>query len=148
MIRPLALADLDDVLRLDAATNPHPWNCSQWEDSLAQHQCLGLEANGRLEGFAVAMPLPDEAELLLIAIHPDLQGKGLGQRLLAALNTALKLDGKARLLLEVRASNLQAQRFYVASGFVEIGRRKNYYPCENGREDALLYALNLDGYRR
>lgn len=140
IVRPLLPADLDALLALDGATNPHPWTAAQWQDSLAQHLCLGLEYHGILAGLAVAMLLPDEAELLLIAVDPARQGHGLGRELLAALRTELAAQQRVNLFLEVRASNLRAQQFYAAAGLREIGRRKNYYPTTNGREDALLLA--------
>ena len=40
--------------------------------------------------------------------------------------------------LEVRASNQAAIRLYEQQGFNEMGRRRNYYPAVNGREDAIL----------
>jgi len=43
----------------------------------------------------------------------------------------------------VRASNLGAQAFYRAAGFVEDGRRKDYYRGAAGREDALLMSREL-----
>ncbi len=138
-VRPLVPADLASLLALDAATHPHPWTAAQWNDSLADHLCLGLDISGKLTGFAVALPLPDEAELLLIAVEP--QGHGHGRQLLQALNDELRLRSLNRLLLEVRESNARARRFYAAAGFAEIGRRKNYYPATNGREDALIYSL-------
>lgn len=137
--RLLTPADLDALLALDAASNPHPWTAAQWQDSLRDHLCLGLFAEQTLCGFAIALPLPDEAELLLIAIEPALQGQGLGQQLLAVLQSALAAQNLHSLVLEVRASNLVAQRFYHAAGFIQAGQRKNYYPCVNGREDALIY---------
>lgn len=143
IVRPLVSADLDALLALDAATNPHPWTAAQWQDSLAQHLCLGLEDNGTLTGLAVAMPLPDEAELLLIAVDPARQGYGLGRKLLAALRTELAASNRKKLFLEVRASNRRALDFYTAAGLTEIGRRKNYYPTADGREDALLLAGDL-----
>ncbi|MBS1154932.1 MAG: hypothetical protein H6R07_856 [Proteobacteria bacterium] len=143
IVRPLVSADLDALLTLDAATNPHPWTAAQWQDSLAQHLSLGLEDNGTLTGLAVAMPLPDEAELLLIAVDPARQGHGLGRELLAALQTELAASNRKKLFLEVRASNQRALGFYTAAGLTEIGRRKNYYPTADGREDALLLAGEL-----
>ena len=140
IVRPLLPADLYALLALDAATNPHPWTAAQWQDSLAQHLCLGLEDHGALSGLAVAMLLPDEAELLLIAVDPAQQGHGLGRELLAALRTELAAGKRQKLFLEVRASNLRAQQFYATAGLSEIGRRKNYYPAIDGREDALLLA--------
>lgn len=140
MIRPLDSSDLEALLALDAATNPHPWTAAQWQDSLAQHLCLGLELAGRLAAFAVAMPLPDEAELLLIAVDPAQQRHGSGRTLLAGLRAELAARQCEKLFLEVRESNTRARHFYAAAGLSEIGRRKNYYPAAQGREDALLLA--------
>src|SRR5450830_1875528 len=48
------------------------------------------------------------------------------------------------LLLEVRVSNLRALHVYKRYGFVEIGRRKNYYPVDqHTREDAIVMSLPL-----
>lgn len=141
MVRPLHPADLEALLALDAATHSPPWSASQWQDSLANHLCLGLEADGKLIGFAIAMLLPpDEAELLLIAVEPSLQAQGLGKKLFADLLAALAKHQCRQLFLEVRESNVRARHFYAATGMAEIGRRKNYYPASDGREDALLLA--------
>jgi len=43
----------------------------------------------------------------------------------------------------VRLSNNAAIALYRAQGFNEVGMRKNYYPGENGREDALILAKDL-----
>ena len=45
--------------------------------------------------------------------------------------------------MEVRPSNLGAIALYDAEGFNEIGRRPRYYPARDGREDALVMALEL-----
>jgi [ribosomal protein S18]-alanine N-acetyltransferase len=47
------------------------------------------------------------------------------------------------MFLEVRPSNSGAIALYQKLGFNEIGTRKGYYPAENGREDAIMYALEL-----
>ena len=87
--RRLTANDLPALLALDAASNAHPWTAAQWQDSLRDHLCVGLFDADTLQGYAIALLLPDEAELLLIAVQPKLQGQGLGQRLLAALRAAL-----------------------------------------------------------
>lgn len=143
-LRKLALEDLANLMLLDACTNLHPWSQAQWQDSLQQHHCLGLFSEGDLTAFAVVMPLPDEAELLLIAVRPQLQGQGLGQRLLSAIFEQMPAQKWERILLELRSSNKQALRFYEAAGFVQIGLRKLYYPCANGREDAIVMARSLE----
>ncbi len=139
-LRPLCPADLEALLALDAATNPHPWTAAQWQDSLTQHLCLGLETDGRLSAFAIAMLLPDEAELLLIAVDPAQQSQGQGRALLAALRSELAARQCQTLFLEVRESNARARHVYAAAGMSEVGCRKRYYPTAQGREDALLLA--------
>jgi ribosomal-protein-alanine N-acetyltransferase len=47
------------------------------------------------------------------------------------------------MLLEVRPGNLAGQEFYRRHGFVEIGRRRDYYPAPEGREDAIVMAREL-----
>ena len=147
-VRALTLADQAELEKLDAATNSHPWHPTQWADSLGKHLCLGLEDEGQVVASCVAMNTVDEAELLQIAVEPARFGQGLGQQLLAALNEALYQRGAERLFLEVRASNARAKRFYIAAGFEHVGRRKGYYPTPDGREDALLYQLDIAGALR
>ena len=85
----------------------------------------------------------DECEILDIAVDPAARRNGLGARLLAAALAAAATRGARRCFLEVRASNAGAQAFYRAAGFVEDGRRKDYYRSGQGREDALLMSRGL-----
>jgi ribosomal-protein-alanine N-acetyltransferase len=92
-------------------------------------------------GFTVASLLPPEAELELIAVEPAAQRRGLAQRLFAALAVELRAARMEEVILEVRASNLSALLLYQKLGFVETGRRKDYYQIPV--EDALLMRLEL-----
>jgi ribosomal-protein-alanine N-acetyltransferase len=47
-----------------------------------------------------------------------------------------------RMTLEVRTSNLKAQRLYERLGFVLAGKRKGYY--SDNLEDALIMWVELD----
>jgi len=47
------------------------------------------------------------------------------------------------MLLEVRPGNASGQALYRRHGFVEIGRRSDYYPAHEGREDAIVMARDL-----
>jgi ribosomal-protein-alanine N-acetyltransferase len=65
----------------------------------------------------------------------------MGGQLLTALIDELRTEQVNELILEVRASNLAALRFYGAFGFKETGRRPRYYA--DPEEDAVLMGLNL-----
>ncbi|MBB5193501.1 ribosomal-protein-alanine N-acetyltransferase [Silvimonas terrae] len=145
-IRALHHRDLDAILALDSQTNPHPWALGHWHDSLENHTCLVLEDDGEIIAFAIASLVLDEAELLLIAVAPWLQGQGLGRKILQALIDQLRQRGAAQMFLEVREGNTAARALYEKLGGSVSGRRKGYYPLPGGaREDAVLYAFAFTG---
>ncbi len=76
------------------------------------------------------------AHIPTIATHPEYQGKGLGGFLLLHLLLLGESLGCTEATLEVRASNLPAQKLYRRYGFEVVGIRYRYYN-DNG-EDALI----------
>ena len=65
------------------------------------------------------------------------------RRLLRALIQLARTRGAQRIFLEVRPSNRRAIALYDMEGFNEIGRRPRYYPARDGREDAIVMAMEL-----
>ncbi|WP_374189064.1 ribosomal protein S18-alanine N-acetyltransferase [Scytonema millei] len=78
----------------------------------------------------------DEAHITLLAVHPDYQGRGLGQALLWGLMQVARDRALSRATLEVRESNQPAISLYSKFGFQLAGRRRRYYKDTN--EDALI----------
>ena len=78
----------------------------------------------------------DEAHITLLAVHPNYQGRGLGQAMLWGLMQAARDRALSRATLEVRASNQPAISLYSKFGFQLAGRRRRYYKDTN--EDALI----------
>lgn len=104
---------------------------------------LMAELDGRPAGFALTRAIVDEAELLLIAVHPDAQRQGVGRKLIAGVAQAAKRRGATRLFLEVRSNN-PALSLYTANGFSKVGERPNYYRGVNSDLfDAHTYSLPL-----
>lgn len=96
--------------------------------------------------FAEFQYVLDECQLHSIAVLPDFQRRGVGRRLLDALLDEAKGLGLRSCSLEVREGNQPARRLYEARGFIEVGRRRDYYPPLTGqgpREAAVLYSLDL-----
>lgn len=142
--RPMCLEDVEAVLSIEYEIYPFPWSYGNFRDSLsAGYNCWVFEFGEFLIGYAVLMVAAGEAHLLNLGIASGWQGKGLGRRFLRHM-IRLARDHRAEvMLLEVRSSNIAARRLYATDGFREIAVRKNYYPSEDGREDAILMELPL-----
>nr|WP_324260145.1 ribosomal protein S18-alanine N-acetyltransferase [Cellvibrio fontiphilus] len=142
-LRELSDDDVATVMSLERSAHSHPWRQSSFEDCLKGRQkCWLAESNNVLVGYVVFAHGGGDAELLNLAVAPAFQRKGIAQCLLEFALTSIV--GKADMLfLEVRVSNQKAIDLYAKMGFFELGNRKNYYPTLNGREDALLMALQL-----
>ncbi|MBB3763240.1 ribosomal protein S18-alanine N-acetyltransferase [Sphingomicrobium lutaoense] len=141
--------DLDDVMAvMDRAFDPH--HGEAWSRS----QCAGIlpmsgvslvlaKTGGRTLGFSLHRTISDEAELLLLAVDPEAQGKGVGKMLLDQFEDSSGEQGASRLHLEVRDGN-RATAFYEAAGFKLAGRRRRYYRGNEGeRIDALTYVKTI-----
>lgn len=142
----MRVEDLDEVMPIENAIYAHPWTRGNFLDSLRtgdQTLTIRNEA-GRLLAYVVVMEALDEAHLLNISVAQELHGAGLGYLLLALVVQMARQHLMKIMLLEVRVSNAPALRLYQQYGFVEIGRRKNYYPVDlTTREDAIVMQLSL-----
>lgn len=137
-------ADLDAVVAAEARIHPFPWTRGNFADSLAAGYGAWLATeDGRMTGYAVMMLVLDEVHLLNISVLPELQRRGRGSALLTHLFALARVQAAKRMLLEVRPGNVSGIALYRRHGFVEIGRRRGYYPAPDGREDAIVMAREL-----
>ncbi len=138
MIRLMQHADVQTVANIEKLVQSHPWTVKQFEESIDSYHSTVIEQQGQVVGFCILQPVLDEANLLLMAVHPSQQGKGLGYQLLEASIAQLK-NNPLQIFLEVRESNQAAIALYEKSGFHQIALRKNYYPKpDGGREHAII----------
>lgn len=138
--------DLDEVMLIENAIYAHPWTRGNFVDSLRTGDQMLTVRNeaGSLLAYVVMMEAVDEAHLLNISVAQELQGAGLGYLLLELVVQMARQHFMQIMLLEVRVSNVPALRLYQRYGFVEVGRRKNYYPVDpTTREDAIVMQLSL-----
>ncbi|WMJ67763.1 ribosomal protein S18-alanine N-acetyltransferase [Stenotrophomonas sp. 24(2023)] len=143
-LRPLCERDLNTVMAIEVRGYPFPWTRGIFVDCLrAGYPGLAMERDGLLVGYGVISLAADEAHVLNVCIDPLVQSRGLGRQLLRALVALARARGAQRVFLEVRPSNTPAVALYHSEGFNEIGRRPRYYPAAEGREDALVMAIEL-----
>ena len=138
--------DVQKLAEIEREAARKPWSLNQFlAGSLRdnEHSLVCEQGEGAIVGFCIYQRVLDEATLLNIAVRPARQGTGLGDLILAQLLKLLVDSGVERCLLEVRCSNEAACALYRKAGFVDDGVRKDYYPTDNGREDALLMSCQL-----
>lgn len=142
--RAMTADDLDAVAAVERRTYPFPWTRGNFADSLAAgHGALLALEHGQMAGYAVMMQVLDEVHLLNITVLPELQRNGRGSAMLNELFDRARAQAVTRMLLEVRPGNLAGRALYRRHGFLEIGRRRGYYPAHEGREDAIVMAREL-----
>lgn len=151
MIRAALRSDLEAIMRVEGAAHSHPWAASIMQRYLEKPDvCWVWLEQETVLAHAVVSVVAGEAELLTIAVHPDAQGRGLGQQMLNKVITCAQDQNAEQIFLEVRESNSAAISLYENAGFCQVGQRNNYYPIIDkqgktcGREAALLYCLPLD----
>ncbi|MEM1263287.1 MAG: ribosomal protein S18-alanine N-acetyltransferase [Pseudomonadota bacterium] len=143
-IRELEHRDLADVAAIERCSYEFPWSQGVFRDCLlAGYQCLAVDYDERLAGYGILSIAAGEAHVLNLCVSQTLRGFGFGAALLDAMINRARVSEAERILLEVRPSNAHAIRLYERRGFARIGSRRNYYQAAEGREDALVYALQL-----
>jgi ribosomal-protein-alanine N-acetyltransferase len=146
----MTAADLDWVVATEQASYPYPWTRGIFADCLSGNYLCWIaqscvhSAAPDPRGYLVASVAVGECHLLNICVAPQSRGVGVADYLIHELIAEAAHLGAGQMFLEVRPSNLAAQKLYQRFGFVEVGRRKNYYPAQHGREDALIWMRNLE----
>jgi ribosomal-protein-alanine N-acetyltransferase len=142
-IRKMTEDDLEQVVAIDQVSFSLPWPARSFKfevmDNEASRNWVAV-LDGRIVAMMVGWFLVDELHVATFATHPDFRGRGIGRRLLTHALLAAKAEGATRSILEVRASNEIALKMYRSFGYVEDGRRKEYYKDNN--EDAILMTLD------
>ena len=126
------------VAELEKICFSDPWSEKSIASELSNPLSLWLVAmdGDKLAGYVGSQSVMGEADMMNIAVDPGCRRQGIGERLVEELVARLKANGVSCLLLEVRASNDPAKKLYEKLGFVQAGKRPNYY--RNPREDALI----------
>ncbi len=147
--------DLEEVWEIERPSFSLPWTIPQFISELtndlshiytAKVESAGTspelaEGEVNVVGYAVFWSIAGEAHFLKVTVHPQYRCQGIGGRLLNFSLERCKDAGMKVALLEVRASNATAQRFYGRFGFRKVGVRKGYYP--DNKENAILMTLKI-----
>jgi len=144
VIRPMTMGDIDAITEMEKLVFTLPWSYDSFRRELEENvaaRYLVLEDQGQVVAYGGIWLVIDEAHVTNIAVHPQVQGRGYGERLMRALMRLASDTCMGLITLEVRRSNTAAQALYHKVGFQDVGYRKRYY--QDNQEDALIMYATL-----
>jgi [ribosomal protein S18]-alanine N-acetyltransferase len=149
-VGPVDERELAEALDIDRASGLHLWSESDLRKCVDDPKWLLLgarpEAAPQLAGFALALLLPPEAELLKIAVLKQFRRQGVAKALMEGVLARARAAGCLSCTLETRSGNRAALELYAGFGFQKILARRNYY--RNPDDHAWVMRLELDAAER
>lgn len=120
--------DMPQVLPIERACYDFPWS----EDLILNclkvgYHALVLRQADCIRAYAFASSAAGESHILNVCVDPAHRGQGYARTLLQQCIATVMVHGAKIIFLEVRETNSAAIGLYESLGFVEIGRRDNYY---------------------
>ena len=144
-LRPMTESDLNAVMKIENANYNYPWTRQIFVDCIrVGYVCHICEFDREIAGYCIMSTGASEAHILNLCIAEEQRRKGLARHLLTHMIKMARQKEVQNVYLEVRPSNTAAINLYDSLGFNEIGVRKDYYPAEDGREDAIILARSLE----
>lgn len=144
IIRRMDISDIDQVLQVEQASFSSPWSRDIFIQELTNNpyaHYFVLVKDDKIIGYVGMWLILGDAQITNIAVLPEYRGRKYGEKLFRHAMEYSICHGIKRLSLEVRVSNIVAQKMYRKFGLVPGGIRKNYYT--DNHEDAIVMWVNL-----
>ena len=135
--------DIEEALLTEQSHNIHILSKNILKEDIKNKNYNYLVAknnNGKIIGYIGISYVLDSADIISIVVHKDYTQKGIATLLLQEIFAFAKENNIQKIMLEVRKSNIPAQKLYEKHGFKQIAIRNNYY---DNTEDALIYEKEL-----
>ena len=143
-VREMQPEDVPSVAALEAECFSEPWSEQAFLDALNQPEALMMVAEDAQQlpvGYCSIYLSLDEGEITNVAVRPDCRKQGIANAILDAVFAEARSRGAEKIYLEVRQSNLPAQKLYEKHGFESCGIRKNFY--RKPTEHAIVMCCDL-----
>lgn len=127
---------ISECAALEKRTLPTPWSEESIEGMSHQGKYIVATLNDCVVGICSYYLVCDELELVNIAVDEKCRKQGVGR---AMMEKMLEEDFTV-CSLEVAEDNIGAIGFYRSFGFIEAGKRKNFYK----NKDAVIMILQKE----
>ena len=147
IILPMKFEDLDEVCAIELDSFSTPWVRQSFLNDIMSPDrayCLvsKIEIKEKLKvvGYACFWMISGEINIINFAVAPLYRRRKIGENLLKEILLKAINSGAVLATLEVKISNIPAQKLYEKFGFVPIAIRKGFY--RDTGEDAIVMWLN------
>jgi len=146
IVLPMGHGDINDCWRLDQRCfsdgEAYDRETIRYLVSHAQSVCHKIiSPSDQMLAFVVGMIEPDgTGHVVALAVAPEHRRSGLGRRLMAEVEQGFLRRGITTVRLEVRTSNVAAQKLYLNLGYKIVRRMSRYY---TSGDDGFLMVKNL-----
>lgn len=144
-IRRMNTADVARVYKIEKDSFPIPWSQNSFLNDIRNNKCaryLVACIDDKIVGYCGIWIILDEGHITNIAISKEYRNSGIGKELFSTLINYSAQLGVRYITLEVRKSNLIAQKIYSDLGFYRVSVRKRYY--EDNHEDAFIMVSEVN----
>ena len=124
-LRPVEKRDIPALLAIEEACFEDFWryDAFSFEDIAATHPYFVVaELNGKVVGYQFNALEDEFGYLVRIAVHPSINGQGVGVRLMSEAITFFQQAHVLRIMLNTQDDNVRAHRLYEWFGFVRINQ--------------------------
>lgn len=141
----MKLTDISPVLKIERFCFGEGWTATPFTKELERNDCAYFVARlgNEIVGYSGCWQILEELHVTIMAVLPSCRRKKIGQKLLIALLREGISNGAKWATLEVKASNIEAQRLYQKFGFAVKGRRKQYYH-QDGEDALIMWTEDID----
>ena len=134
-IRWLVRHDMPEVLAIEAASFEYPWSEDDFMVALRQRNVIGMvaEQDNQIVGYMIYALFETRIDILNFVVHPAHRRCGIGTALAAKLIDKLTWNRRRELVVDIRDTNLVAQRFFHSQGFLatKVVRQPYWDYCDD-----------------
>lgn len=136
---PMKNSHIDEVLAIEEDCFSIPWTRKDFEREINENKLaiyvVALK-DKKIAGYAGMWHVVNEGHITNVAVCENFRGQGIGTAIIKKLFEIAQEKEMIGITLEVKISNLTAQKLYTKYGFRPEGIRKKYY--EDTGEDAVI----------
>lgn len=139
ILRKGELSDAAWVAEIEKICFNEPWSEESIKSDIEHSErsfYIVAEIDGHIVGYIGCWKIIDEGHITNVAVRPEFRRKHIAENLIKVMISVTEDEDISSWTLEVRETNEPAKSLYKKLGFMEAGKRKEYY--KDTKEDAII----------